>query len=222
MKSFFAQLRPMERRLAVGVLVIFILVLNWWFIWPHFSDLGKLRQRIKVAQEKLVMYQTAVAETPKYEAMVKKYESAGQFVAPEDQAINFMHTVQSQAASSGVGISGYSRSTMRPAQFFTEQLQGINVVATDAQLVDFLYKLGSSASMVRVRDLELQPDGPHQHLNANIQLVASYQNKPRPVAAPVPAAAATTPTAAAPVKPSAPAVAPVMKTNSKPGNVKLK
>ena len=29
--------------------------------------------------------------------------------------------------------------------------------------------------MIRVRDLELQPDAPRQHLNANIQLVASYQ-----------------------------------------------
>jgi hypothetical protein len=26
-----------------------------------------------------------------------------------------------------------------------------------------------------VRDLELQPDTPRQHLNANIRLVASYQ-----------------------------------------------
>ena len=51
----------------------------------------------------------------------------------------------------------------------------INVQATDEQLVDFLYKLGSGASMIRVRDLELQPDAPHQHLTANIRLVASYQ-----------------------------------------------
>jgi hypothetical protein len=48
----------------------------------------------------------------------------------------------------------------------------------DDQLVDFLYKLGSDASMVRVIDLELQPDGAHQHLNANIRLVASYQKNP--------------------------------------------
>jgi hypothetical protein len=44
--------------------------------------------------------------------------------------------------------------------------------------VDFLYKLGSGASMIRVRDLELQPDAPHQHLNGNIRLVASYQKNP--------------------------------------------
>jgi hypothetical protein len=64
---------------------------------------------------------------------------------------------------------------MRTNQFFVEQTQNINAVATDEQLVDFLYKLGSGASMVRVRDLELQPDNTRQHLNANIRLVASYQ-----------------------------------------------
>ena len=29
--------------------------------------------------------------------------------------------------------------------------------------------------MIRVRDLELQPDGTHMKLNASIQLIASYQ-----------------------------------------------
>jgi hypothetical protein len=32
--------------------------------------------------------------------------------------------------------------------------------------------------MIRVRDLELQPDTPRQHLDANIRLVASYQKNP--------------------------------------------
>jgi hypothetical protein len=41
--------------------------------------------------------------------------------------------------------------------------------------VDFLYKLGSDASMIRVSDLELQPDPSRQRLNANIRLIASYQ-----------------------------------------------
>jgi hypothetical protein len=32
--------------------------------------------------------------------------------------------------------------------------------------------------MIRVRDLELQPDQPRQRLVANIKLVASYQKNP--------------------------------------------
>ena len=187
MKKYFAHLRPLERRLAVGVLVILIIVLNWVFIWPHFADWGNLRGRLDSARRKLELYQTAVVQMTNYQAQVKSLEGQGEFVALEDQAINFMRTIQAQAEASGVGRANYSRSIMHTNDaFFIEQVQNINVVATDQQLVDFLYKLGSGASMIRVRDLELQPDGPRQHLNANIQLVASYQKKP---AAPAGAAA---------------------------------
>ena len=51
MKKYFAQLRPMERRLVVGVAVILVIVLNWWFIWPHFSDWNDLRRRNDEAPE---------------------------------------------------------------------------------------------------------------------------------------------------------------------------
>lgn len=179
MKKYFAHLRPMERRLAVGVLVTVIIVLNAWLIWPHFSDWGKLRGRLEDGRRKLKLYQTAIAQMPNYQAQLKNFESLGESsVAPEDQTINFMRVIQSQAAESGVGISSTSRQMTHTNEFFVEQVQNISVTATDEQLVNFLYKLGSSASMIRVRDLELQPDGAHTHLNANIRLVASYQKNP--------------------------------------------
>jgi Tfp pilus assembly protein PilO len=175
-KKFFAQLRPLERRLAVGVLVVFLLVLNGVFIWPHRSDWSNLRGRLDDARKKLVLYQTAILQTSNYEAQVKSFESQGESVAPEDQSINFLRTIQAQALASGVGMGSMSRPMTRTNDaFFVEQIQNINVTATDEQLVDFLYKLGSDVSMIRVRDLELQPDPPHQKLNANIRLVASYR-----------------------------------------------
>lgn len=176
MKKFFAQLRPLERRLAVAVLVVLILVLNWVFIWPHFSDWSNLRRRLDDARAKLDRYQTAIQETGKYQKLVDGLQSQGEAVAPEDQSINFLRTIQSQSQASGVGMVNPGRSLTRTNdQFFVEQIQNITVSATDDQLVDFLYKLGTSASMVRVRDLELQPDPPRQKLNANIRLVATYQ-----------------------------------------------
>jgi Tfp pilus assembly protein PilO len=187
MKKYFAHLRPLERRLAVGVLVVVIVVLNGWLIWPHFSDWSQLKIRLKNAHATLAGYQATIAQATNYQAQVKSLEGQGEFVALEDQAINFMRTIQAQAEASGVGRANYSRSIMHTNDaFFIEQVQNINVVATDQQLVDFLYKLGSGASMIRVRDLELQPDGPRLHLNANIRLVASYQKNP---AAPARAAA---------------------------------
>jgi type II secretory pathway component PulM len=175
-KKYLAQLRPLERRVAVGGLVVLFLVLNWVFIWPHFSDWGNLRRRLDTARDKLKLFQAGIAQASTYEAQVKSLQGQGGSVAAEDMSVNMLRTIQSQSAQSGVGIVNTSRQITRTNdEFFVEQVQNINVIADDKQLVDFLYKLGSGASMIRVRDLELQPDTPKQHLNANIRLVASYQ-----------------------------------------------
>lgn len=195
MKKYFEQLRPAERRLLIGVGVVFLLVLNWYYIWPHFSDWGVLQGRMAKARLELERNQRASAQVPALQAQVKQFASEGEFVAPEDQAINLMRTIQSQAAASGFGIQSYSRSLMRTNdQFFVEQVQNINVIAPEEQLVDFLYRLGSGSSMIRVRDLEMQPDPPRQRLNANIKLVASYQKNPpaQPAATNAPAAKPST------------------------------
>lgn len=179
MKKYFEQLNPMERRLVVGVAVVVVLVLNFVFIWPHFSDWGKLERRLKVAHGKLKLYQEAAATIPGLQADVKKFESAGESVASEDQAIDLMRTIQAQAAAAGFGIQNFSRSiTHAEDPYFIEQVQNITVLAPEEQLINFLYKLGSGASMIRVRDLVLQPDPSRQRLNASIRLVASYQKNP--------------------------------------------
>lgn len=211
MKEYFAHLRPAERRLVIGVGVVLFLVLNGWLVWPHFSDWGDLRTRLDDANRKLTLYQTAAAQVPKLQAEVDTFSSAGDVVAPEDQGINLMRTLNAQAAASGVSVPNYSRQiTQTNDLFFIKQIQNINVIATDAQLIDFLYKLGSDASMISVSDLELQPDGQHYHLDGQIKLVANYRKNSVPGSAPAkvstPSASATAaaPAAAvsAPVKPS--------------------
>jgi type II secretory pathway component PulM len=178
-KKYFAQLRPLERRIAVGVMVVLFLVLNWVFVKPHFSDWGNLKNRLAAAHQNLERDNKVIAETPKYDGLVKSLQSQGGTVALEDQGINMMRNITTQSAQSGVSIINTSRLMTRTNDaFFVEQVQNINVTATDAQLVDFLYKLGAGASMVRVLDLELQPDTARQKLNANIRLVASYQKNP--------------------------------------------
>lgn len=176
MKKYFEQLRPMERRLAVGVIVALLLVANYVFIWPYFGEWGQYDGKILQAQQTLKRYQNTIARLGFFQQQLKKFENQGEFVAPEDQAINFMRAIQLQSQATQVAIVNASRSTTHTNDvFFVEQVQNITVTATDAQLVDFLYRLGNDPSMIRVRDLEMQPDGPRQRLNASIQLVASYQ-----------------------------------------------
>ena len=179
MKKYFAQLRPFERRLVIGIMVVVFVVLNLVYVEPHFSDWSKFSNRSAEADRKLLLYGRNIAQIPTLQAQVKSLEKQGEFVAFEDQGINFTRTVQSQATQSGVIIVSTQPTHMQTNDaFFVEQVENINALATDQQLVDFLYKLGSDASMIRVRDLELQPDFSHQHLNANIRLVASYQKTP--------------------------------------------
>ena len=195
MEKYLSQLRPMERRLVIGVGVVLFLVANWLLVWPHFSDWGDLSRRESVARAKLSLYSEAASRVPKLQAQVSSFATADNVVPIEDQSINLMRTIQSQASGCGVGIQNYSRQTTHTNDaFYIELVQNISVLATDDQLVNFLYRLGSGASMIRVRDLELQPDFPHYHLEANIRLVASYQKKAvAPAAAKIAASAAKPP-----------------------------
>ncbi len=178
MKKFFAQLRPIERRMVVAALVIVILVLNWWYIWPHFGDWGYLHGQLEDAQHKLALYQKTIAGAGKYDTLVKSLENENEFVPVEDQAINFLRTIQSESSTTGTGINSMGHPITHTNEFFVEQSQSIEVNGTDKQLVNFLYNLGSAASTIRVLDLELQPDQSRMKLNAHVELVASYQKKP--------------------------------------------
>jgi hypothetical protein len=90
---------------------------------------------------------------------VKNLEGQGEFVAPKTRPSISCAPSSRNPPPAALASANYSRSMMHTNDaFFIEQMQNINVIATDEQLVDFLYKLGSGASMIRVRDLELQPD----------------------------------------------------------------
>jgi Tfp pilus assembly protein PilO len=197
-------LRPFEKRLVVGVAAALFVVVNLVFVFPHFSDWGKVKGRMYKAQRTLKVFQDEIHEMRKYQADIGKMETeGGQAVPLEDQVGQFQRTIQSQAVASGVEITGNSRPQTRTNDaFFIEQNQTISVVSQEHPLVDFLYNLGAGNSMIRVRELSLKPDAPRQKLAGNIKLVASYQKKTTPK--PVPSAAASGPVAKPASKPAGP------------------
>lgn len=196
MNEYWNNLRPMEKRLVVGVGTMVIILLNLWFVVPHFSDLTKVHQRREKAQATLGLFQKEIGQKERYIRGIAERQGEGQNVPPEDQVIHFLGMIQSQAAQSGVQIINTVKPRTDTDQFFIEQIQNIRVQSKEPQLVDFLYNLGSSNSLIRVRDLTLNADPSHTLLLAGIKLVASYQKKPTAKsAAPAPA-----PTKAPPVE----------------------
>jgi len=60
MNGYWNSLRPMEKRLVVGVGTMVVILLNLWFVVPHFSDLPKVQERKAKAQRTLEMFQKEI------------------------------------------------------------------------------------------------------------------------------------------------------------------
>ena len=210
MKHFWEQLKPGERRWVAAIGLIFFLVLNWIFIWPHFSDWGRANTRMKKAHDLIDQYRAELKNKPAYEAKIKALQSdGGPDVQAEEQAIDLIRFYNSRATTYGVQVINNSRPVTRTNDpFFVDHEIQLNVMGRESQIVDFLYSLGAGNSIVRVRALSLRPDAAHQQINANISIVASYSKKPparTPTAAPASAPAkAAAPAPAAAAKPAGP------------------
>ena len=213
MKEYWNNLRPLEKRLVVAVGSVLFILLNFWFVVPHFSDWSKIDRRIDTASRKRNLFQAEIARMPVYEAAINSIEGSALAVPQEDQMLHFSTSIQSEAARS-IGIpSSTGKIRTETNQFFLELSQNITVQSKEQPLVDFLYNLGSSNSMIRVRDLALHPDPPHHQLMASIKLVANYQRK-QPAKTTISSAPRSTTTT--PAKPaSAPATAPANSTPPK-------
>ena len=173
-------LRPFERRLLVGVLVVLVLIFNFVFIWPHFWDWGKTRARLYKAQDNLERYEQEIGRKSEYETKNKELEEEGAAVAADDQANLFFRTVMNQASISGVSLPATTRQSSSTNEFFLEQLQTFRFQAGEEELVDFLYSLGEGDSLIRARGLSLRCNASRQQLEGSIDLVASYQKKVKP------------------------------------------
>jgi len=204
MTGYFQNLRPLEKRLVVGVGALFFVVLNFLFVIPHFSDLSAMHYRMDEAQRKLAKFQVEIAQTNVYVEGLKRLMIEGGNVESEEQDFQFANAITTQAIKSGVRQNQGSTTKTQTNQFFVEKSQSISVQAPEQQLVDFLYQLGAGNSQIRVRDLSLRPDPTRQQLVAGVKLVASYQKKP--TARSTSTTAKVSPSTAPPVKSPAPTV----------------
>jgi len=222
MKHYWEQLKPNERRVVVMVGFAFFIVLNAWFVWPHFTDLRRDIARMEAAKKTLATYQATVAHMAEYKRKIGELQNGGgSQVLPEDQAIDLLRFVDKSAIDNAVqnqNNSGIRTHTNSP--FFVDQEMTLNVAAREKGLVGFLYVMGSGNSMVRVRNMSLRPDQSHQQLSASITIVASYQKNPPPAAHTAQPASAKVVASAKPPpatpNPAAPNPKPAMPTNNRP------
>ncbi len=181
MKEFFARLNPTERRFVVGVAVVFFLVINIVWVWPHFSDWSATRAKMDDASRNLALFESGTNLIPGLKKEIEKYQKQGELVPPVDQAVRFVRLIQNQTTLFGIvpdsmSIQHQTGETNNP--FFMNQTETMSMTSTEKQLVDFLYSLGAGTnSLIRVKALSVTPDPSHQRLATRVTLVASYQKK---------------------------------------------
>ncbi len=216
MSGFFSRLNPAERRFGIGVGMLFFVILNYFLIWPHFSDWTILKIRLNRARDQRANYENTIEQASKLRTELAKLKGEGGDVPPEDQALQFSRTIQNQANQSGIGGVNFGRQTSSTnSPFFLELSQTISIQQSgEKQLVDFLYNLSAGNSMVRVRSLSVHPDPPRQQLAGTITLMASYQKKSKTPATPAVVPKAAPAAAAAAPKPAVQSVAKPGFTNA--------
>lgn len=195
MIRWFEQLNlsPTERRVAIAGACLVALLLNYWFIWPYFAEWGQVdREWDKLTAQK-TLYFKEVSQKAAYQKRLAELEGSGAQVMPEDQANTVQSSIVSAAGTNGINIlqitpqlASLRTSAAKDTNFFDEQVVVVNLSAREEGLVSFLHALGSSASMIRVRDMSrLRLDNSGQNLSANVTFVASFQKAVKAPKAPV-------------------------------------
>lgn len=201
-------LGPSERRIAIAGACLFALLLNYWLIWPYFSEWGQVeREWDKLAGQKTIYFKE-VSQKAAYQRRLTELEGSGAQVMPEDQANTVQSSIVAAAGTNGVNIiqitpqlATLRTSASKDTNFFDEQVVVVNLSAKEQGLVSFLHALGSSDSMIRVREMSrLRLDNSGQNLGANVTFVASFQkaNKSNKSTTPKPAPGSTNPPTATP------------------------
>lgn len=210
-------LRPAERRLVFGVLLVVFVVLNVWFVWPHFGDWSKVKADLENAKQTYVKFENEIARRNEYESAKKKLEQSEGGLAPEEMAINLRRNVQTQASQSGIipnGMNDLPKPQGKSDSLFDETSIRLNFINTGEQeLVDFLYNLSAGKSTIRVRDLNVAPDPSQQKLQGDMTLTASYQKKSQSKLAPPAATRGAAPTKTTPPAQPLPNSADVERVN---------
>lgn len=181
-------LAPTERRLAIIGICVVALLLNYWLIWPYFSEWGQVDRDWTKLEAQKTLYFKEVSKKASYEKLLRELEGAGGQVLPEDQANRLQSSIIAAASTNGVNIgrvtpqiASLRMGAAKDTNFFDEQIVVVDLTAKEEGLVNFLYALGASDSMIRVRDMSrLRLDASGQNLSAAVTFVASFQKASKP------------------------------------------
>jgi Tfp pilus assembly protein PilO len=192
MLRFFDRLNltPAERRLVVIIAAIAFVVLNYWLVWPRFSDFSRISDQIEEMKTKERIYQREIARQPVYAATLRMLQAEGSILPSGEENIQFRSEMERMARDIGLYVPQWGevlaeRGSGATTNAFFEpiSLTMNRVSGNEEQFVEFLYNVGSRNSTIRVKELRLDPGNfdvraqGWTNLIGTIKLVASVQKE---------------------------------------------
>ena len=158
--SFFAKLSKKERTiLYVALTVVSLTILDRLIVYPIFSKIDLLTQEIKQKESDLRREVRIVAQKDRINAEVKKFDSYLQAPNTEDEIITtLLKEVEGIANKSSLYIVD-----MKPAGTREENKGDIRYLVTMncegqmEQIMDFLYNIENSGSLLTVERYQISP-----------------------------------------------------------------
>ena len=167
-----------ERRLVMAALVVLMLALAW-MVWGMIPSPGVTQNKIANAQKALNSFTNEISKISDYENKIRTLEGLGSEVKKIDQEVNMRRAINNLTAANGVRVTRTGRMTTKTNEFFLEKSMRIDFSSKESDIVNFLWKLGGSDSMVRVSDMRVRPDKNRYRLDGWMNLTASYQKDPK-------------------------------------------
>ena len=169
-----------ERRLVMAVLVVLMLALAW-MVWGMIPSPGVTQNKISQAQQRLNSFTNEISKIADYEKKIGELEGLGSAVIKIEQEVDMRRAINNLTAANGVRVTRTGRMTTKTNDFFLEKSMRIDFSSKESDIVNFLWKLGGSDSMVRVSEMRVRPDKNRYRLEGWMNLTASYQKDPKAV-----------------------------------------
>ena len=136
-----------ERRVVMFVAVVLIGVLAWM----AFDMIPKPEQtnvKINKINRDLKSWKIERFKVDSYNKQINELEGMSSAVVQEEQEVDMSRTINKLEASSGINVSRQGRVNTETNNFFIEKSMRIDFSGKENQIVDFLWKLGESDSLV--------------------------------------------------------------------------
>tara|TARA_Y100000588_G_C14062026_1_gene841872 strand:+ start:248 stop:1009 length:762 start_codon:yes stop_codon:yes gene_type:complete len=163
-----------ERRVVMFVLVVLIGVLAW-MAFDMIPKPDQTNVKINKINRDLKSWQTERGNVDSYKRQINELEGMSSAVVQEEQEVDMSRAINKLEAASGINVSRQGRVNTETNNFFIEKSMRIDFSGKENQIVDFLWKLGESDSLVRVSEMRVRPDKNRYKLEGWMELTASYQ-----------------------------------------------